>query len=239
MLRDYLARKAWVRLGSVALIYSLVLLIALKSVQQELTNEDRQSLIGNGIINSLEINRAASLDYESQAEIIKSIQARVHAKVRGFEPIPLRRPREPEQVLAEMTGVCFDRARVIEKAMRLAGFSVRRVYLLYVEGGKGFLSTLLSSGVPSHTLIEVKTVHGWAFVGTLTNANGLTAQHPLAARDVRGQIRRMGRSGWKEILDRDFTPIVGLYSRHGQHYAPYLPFPDISIKQMLSGLLDP
>lgn len=230
-------RRIW--LGLMLGICALITLIALSDVRQGVTNEDRQSLLTNGIVNLIEVDRAASLNYADQAAQIKTIQARVNAKISGFEPIPIKHSREPDAVLSKQTGVCFDRARVIEKALRLSGFTVRRVYLLYSEKERSLLHTLLSSGIPSHTLVEVKTAKGWAFVGTLTNANGLTGSRPQSVRDVRELILKNGRSDWKEILDQDFTPLVGLYSRHGQHYWPYLPFPDISVRQMLSGLLDP
>lgn len=39
------------------------------------------------------------------------------------------------------------------------------------------------------------------------------------------------------MLLQHFVPIVGLYSRHGQHYPPYTYFPDYSAQQMMDALL--
>jgi hypothetical protein len=41
-----------------------------------------------------------------------------------------------------------------------------------------------------------------------------------------------------ELLTRPFIYVIGLYSRHGFFYPPYLPFPDVNVLQLKANWTD-
>ena len=62
--------------------------------------------------------------------------------------IPYNQPREPADLLRSGAGLCYDRSRTIEKALRHAGFATRHVFLW-------------RRGYGSHAVSDVLTVDGW------------------------------------------------------------------------------
>lgn len=222
---------AWLGLAAAAACGVLVFL-ATGVVSETPTAEDRDTLVRFGIIDGGDVGRAQQLDAEGQRLLLQRIVLRVHASVHHLEPLPLGRTREPLDVLQADTGVCFDRSRVIEQAARLAGFEVRRVFLVY-----GGWSKLLSAGGPTHTLVEARSRQGWVFLGTLSPVTGFAADGRVwSVKDLRAEAINGGSAlkqyKWNEIIPMNFLPIYGLYSRHGGHYPPYTPAPDFSPRQV-------
>lgn len=230
-------RSRWLRVRFWMLIgafLGLAVLAATSIVAEVVTREDEAALLEYRVLDATDIGRARGLDAASQRELLTRIVARVHAVVQRTEPLPTVRAREPRNVLDAATGVCFDRARVIEKAARLAGFETRRVFLLY-----GGWRRALVANSPGHTLVEVRTSGGWVFAGTLTAVTGFARDGRVwAARDLRADIgdgaQQLRAEGWTEVLDTDFVPLCGLYSRHDGHYPPYTPMPDCAPRQMFA-----
>lgn len=199
--------------------------------------DDQAALIEYGIIGRGDLGQAGVLDHRGQRELLTRIVRQVHAAVPRLEALPNGQPREPRAVLQAGSGVCFDRSRVIEQAARLAGFDVRRAFVLY-----GGWSKLLAAGGPTHTLVEVRTNQGWVALGTLTSMTGYAEDGKVwSVQDLRADAavggRQLQANGWREIIATDFQPIYGLYSRHGGQYPPYTPVPDFSPRQMLQAWL--
>ncbi|OYU45123.1 MAG: hypothetical protein CFE44_09205 [Burkholderiales bacterium PBB4] len=207
-------------------------------VSEAPTQDDRNALLESGIVDDSQIGIAEQMDWESQKAILRRMLVSVHGKISRFDAIPNGSEREPRLVLANRSGVCFDRARVIEKAARLLGFDARRVFLLY-----GGWRNLLTAGSKSHTLVEVRTYRGWVFLGTLSPVSGFDADgepwdvSDLAADAARGG-RELKRNQWNEVLVEPFVPLYGIYSRTGFQYWPYTPMPDYSIRQIISSWID-
>jgi hypothetical protein len=220
------------RYALAALMLALLGFLATGAVQEAPTPEDREALLRFGIIGGPDLGVAPLLDADDQRRLLTRIVQRVHASVDRLDPLPNDHAREPIDVLNAGTGVCMDRARVIEKAARLAGFEARRVFLVY-----GGWSKLLLPGGPTHTLVEVRVRQGWVFLGTLTPVTGFSGDGRVwAVKDLRADVIKGGRTlrqnAWAEVIATDFLPVYGLYSRHGGHYPPYTPVPDYSLRQM-------
>ncbi len=221
--------------GLVALLFLMGSLGCLwtGSVNNAVRSEDLHAMIQFGILKPHEIAAANRWGSMQQQTALMELVRRVHSTVTKFEGIENGQDREPLDVLQRSSGVCFDRARVIEKAATAMGFETRRVFLVY-----GGWSQLLKPGGPTHTLVEVKWQGVWVFLGTLTPVTGFAKDgHAWSVSDLRilasTDPLRLRTFGWKEILPRDFLPVVGLYSRHGQHYPPFTPVPDFSPGQMM------
>ncbi len=56
----------------------------------------------------------------------------------------------------------------------------------------------------------------------------------LDHRVVRWSSRNLAKMN--EIFSKDFTYVIGLYSRHGRFFPPYSPIPDYNIRHLLTGL---
>ena len=243
-------KARFVRRLSASVLLVLVVLVASSYVPQRLTDADIAALNGYGIVQAQERDVPATRSEAQQIAFLRALERRVHARVTGIEPVPQRSSREPAVVLAGRTGVCFDRARVIEKAARLAGFRTRREFLLYLpDGDRSAMAVarrFVQPGGPTHTVVEVQVGKHWVFLGTLTPIVGIDNEgkfwtvHALSQLNPGVRKTLLGREGWVEILDdTPFVPLRGLYSRNGQQYWPYLPFPDYAPGQIASLLTDP
>ncbi len=225
-------------------------LVAASAVPQRVTDDDVAALTQYGIVLPEERGVVAQRSEAAQIDFLRALERRVHGRVTGIEPIAPRRSREPRQVLDARSGVCFDRARVIEKAAKLAGFKTRREFLLYLPGGDRSAASVakrfVEPGGPTHTVVEVQVGGHWIFLGTLTPVIGISdggklwSVHALSQLDPGTRKALLGREGWKEILDdTPFVTLRGLYSRNGQQYWPYPPFPNYAPGQIASLLTDP
>jgi len=230
--------RAIVRCGLAVLVVLVVGFVASGVVPGSPTDEDRRSLLAAGVLDITDIDHAQQLDYPGQAALLTKVVEVVHQRIPGLSPIPPEHEREPEDVIKARSGLCYDRARLIEKALRLAGFEVRHVFLLY-----GGFKNMLSAGSPTHAMLEVRTAKGWMFVGTLTPVLGLDADGRIwSMADLRSDAASGGaaikRNGWIEVIPTDFVPLIGVYSRNGKHYWPYTAMPEYSPTQVVSGMID-
>ncbi|MEI8103006.1 MAG: transglutaminase domain-containing protein [Chlorobium sp.] len=167
---------------------------------------------------------------------IRTLQAKTFAIAPPGEGIPDYEAREPADFIGRREGLCFDRSRTTDKALRYLGFPSRHVYLLFREKERGFWSSLIHYRHPSHAITEVKTSKGWMFVDSNTNWIALTRDRQVVnADDV-----------WKRAAEFDIIPsylthpwwaIRGMYSRKGQLYPPYILFPDFNWYDLLTWLL--
>ncbi|MCB0221747.1 MAG: hypothetical protein KDH09_18770, partial [Chrysiogenetes bacterium] len=114
--------------------------------------------------------------------------------------------------------------------LRSRGFETRHVFVYSKDESGPSLGTLLTPGVPSHALTEVRTARGWLVVDS--NARWLSIDEsgdPVA-------IENFAAAKWaphvnatrNAIFDAPFGFVYGLYSRHGRFYPPFVPVPDIN-----------
>jgi hypothetical protein len=158
---------------------------------------------------------------------IREIQLCVLAEIpRGI--IEHGNRREPGDVLRFGRGECYDRARVLEKFLGIAGFRTRHVYLF--DASRLGVAGLALKGLASHALVDVQTDRGWMSVGTNVAFLGVTRNGDVAAS---ARVKNSPSTQWAYSPPSDLPgpaniAIYGLWSRHGQFFPPYLPLPDIS-----------
>ncbi|HLA90402.1 MAG TPA: hypothetical protein VJL28_08240 [Gemmatimonadaceae bacterium] len=137
-------------------------------------------------------------------------------------------PREPGDVLKAGRGECYDRARVLEKFLGIAGFRTRHVYLF--EASRHGVAGLALKGLASHALVDVQTEQGWMSVGTNVAFLGITTNGDIVAS---ARVKKRSNMQWaysppSDLPSQANIAIYGLWSRHGRFFPPYLPLPDIS-----------
>jgi hypothetical protein len=63
-------------------------------------------------------------------------------------------------------GICFNRSLLLQKILILNGFRIRPIYLFFSLSGKTGVFDFLKSGIPSHSIFEVKVDGMWFVVRT-------------------------------------------------------------------------
>ena len=137
------------------------------------------------------------------------------------------------EVIKENTACCFDRARITEQALQIYGFKVRHVHL-NETAKRGYLNLFIPKS-KSHAVTEVLTSKGWLGVDSneqfiLLDRNNLPNTYHTAISS--GLINYHSEfSFYKKPL----TYVIGLYSRNGTFFEPYLPYvPEINFKDFFS-----
>lgn len=172
--------------------------------------------------------------YEEQIDAIISVQDAVLLASPTGKELPLGSTREPKDLFLSHSGVCYDRTRTIEKILTYLGIKNRHV-AIYSTVGHTTLAALLTPAVPSHAVTEALTAKGWMAIDPNVRWIGLTNKNdPVSVSELHQSYT------WNErikarinpILTHPFVAVIGLYSRHGRFYPPYIPFPDINLWQM-------
>ena len=180
-------------------------------------------------------------DLAAEIKYIRKVQTSVFAASKGQDAIPFGHPREPRDLVERNTGWCFDKSRVIEKALRRAGFQTRHISL-YEQTSEIPGKELLIPGARSHALTEVETSGGWLVVDSLDpwislNATGTPvsiAQMQSAATANAITWHPEFKPFMNDIYQSPFIYVFGLYSRHGKFYPPYTPIPDLHYGELLA-----
>ena len=170
-----------------------------------------------------------------EIKAITTIQHETFSSSIVGQAIPDYEVREPAEFFGKREGLCFDRSRTTDKALKYIGLQSRHVYLLYRESGRGFWSSMLHYRHPSHAVTEVKTSKGWMLVDSNTNWIALTRDGQVVGAD----------DVWKRSAEFETCPsylkhpwwaLRGVYSRKGQLYPPFLLFPNINWYDLISWL---
>jgi hypothetical protein len=212
----------------------MIVFLAWNNVSAEVTRADEIYI--KKIIAERNIREPTT--FEQQISTILAVQDAVLDASPGNDAIPLDEPREPKDLYQAQSGECYDRSRTIEKALEYLHMKVRHV-AVYSTAQEPVIYAILSDNTPSHALSEVLTKKGWMAVSSLSRWIGLTsAGDPVNVADLAKphvwSAKVPGRMSW--IFKSPFISIIGLYSRHGQFYPPYLPIPDVNYRQLLYNL---
>lgn len=195
---------------------------------------------------AVEKGGAASLPFEQQIAIVAAVQDAVLKMAPKDDEIPFDRAREPRDLYELRQGSCFDRSRVIEKALNHAGLRTRHVAVYSTAQTGSALKSLATPQVDSHAVTEVETARGWMVVDPNARWMGLTATgrpFTLAAlkadpRLADAPMHAAAKAPINKIFRSDFTYVIGLFSRHGRFYPPYTPIPDVNWREMLYNLAE-
>jgi hypothetical protein len=217
---------------SLVMLFSAVfsVLAFYTNVQTKLTAADVAVFTAMGLSKP-----SGSLSFEQQIALIRQVQAEVFARAPMGDGIPEYEAREPADLMRHGKGLCFDRSRTLDKALNYLGFETRHVYLLYREK-KSFLIALTSYRQPSHAVTEVKTSMGWMLVDSNTQWLALARDGaPVNADGVWHRFAEFDNA--PEYFNSPSWAIRGMYSRKGQFYKPYLPFPQMNWPDFLGWMV--
>jgi hypothetical protein len=218
-IRHGMFRRSGIRLGVLLLLLLVGSVIAASNVSDRIHPADRDV-----IDRVLFDDEKGQPPVEDEIEFLKRLQSKVLKLVPIGGGIALRSPREPADVLRAGEGLCFDRSRLMKKALLSRGFTVRTVFLVYSSDRKSVIGEILRSGAFTHQILEVKTARGWVFVDTNYPWIGYSGSQTIIGQQY-------------NPLDRPHVAIRGLYSRHGLFYPPYNRLPDVNYPEFLIGNL--
>jgi hypothetical protein len=185
-------------------------------------------------------NIAASLSNDGKIDAILAAQDAVLRHGPIHVGIPLDHEREPRDLFEAGHGLCFDRSRAIEKSLAFLGFETRHLAVYSVDEGVGTWEHLFGSHRASHSVTEVRVDDRWIVVDSNARWIGLTAGgRALSVEELRGSPD-LASSAWDRrvsdppsfIFAMRFTYVIGLYSRHGRFYPPFVPVPDVDVAQL-------
>ena len=107
-----------------------------------------------------------------------------------------------------------------------AAFETRHIALFSTQETGSAMRSLLTPGVASHAVTEVRTKRGWLVVDS--NAPWVSldiAGNPIPMSSIKSSADRREPLAWSkplphQIYQQPFTFVYCLYSRHGQFYPP-------------------
>ena len=211
------------------------------NVGQTLTPDDEYYL--RRYLPGVPAGGAHRLSYAQQVGLIYRVQAVLGARTTGWAGLPEGTPREPRQLYTERTGMCYDRARTLEKMCRYLGFQTRHLSLFTREPFVHSYTTVFFHHVPSHAISEVLTRRGWLMVDSndlwvaLDRTGEPVSMHRMQQAFLTGRPvswRSPTPDGDDGFYNSRCIPVYGLYSRHGRFYPPYTSgIPDYHLRSLL------
>tara|TARA_B100000575_G_C23043734_1_gene600730 strand:- start:131 stop:823 length:693 start_codon:yes stop_codon:yes gene_type:complete len=226
----FLRNKLKVFLSLIFLTYSFLAI----NVRKNITKDDIK------VIKMLKVDNYCKeiTDYQSELNCIKNIQI-AQKKLVDSEDCRIKTINpEPLEMINENTGCCFDRARLIEKSLDFYGIKSRRVFL--IQKNKYGIFTIFIPKVGSHAVTEAKTSKGWIGIETVNDLFILTDNNnmPLTFKEaIKKEYNFPKSEDLDNLYNKDLLALIGVYSRHGKFYKPYLPFPEINFVNFFSNLI--
>lgn len=233
------------------LLTILVVILYLCNVPKTLSAEDQEYILK--MLDEISFDIDTLRDHPSFREEIRTIigiQDAVFTRAPDIKLIPYGQEREPEHLYKLGHGYCCDRARTMDKAMRLAGFQSRYVSLYRKHPDYSFWQSLLTTKASdyechSHAVIEVKTSKGWMAVETRSRWVGVTGNLEVYDLErlkmlndpLKHAWAPMNQEGPYKFFAFPFYTLHGLYSRHGKFYPPFIKFlPNVNWREALENL---
>ena len=172
--------------------------------------------------------------YEQEIKCIKTIQESQLNLIKGTACRGKYINLGSKEVINQNTACCFDRSRITEQALQIYGFKVRHVFLIKITSN--FLE-LFKPKTPSHAVTDVFTSKGW--LGVDSNESFITISEDGTPYPYRQGIEFGLTKKYSDVDFYDFPTfhIVGIYSRNGKFFKPYLPFfPEINFGDFVYNL---
>jgi hypothetical protein len=203
-------------------------LVVISNVETNVSDEDKAAFLAEGFS-----PKSKPSNYDEQIKMILEAQSRVLDKFPIGDGIPLFEEREPVNLNFYRRGLCYDRSRYIDKLLQYKGFKTRHIYILYDTGG-GFISSMMTKGNPSHAVSQVLTERGWLVVDSNSKYLALDQNNsPISLREL-----ERGNPQSPDSFKKKFWAIIGMYSRNGSLYKPYLLVPELNILDFLNNFTD-
>jgi hypothetical protein len=224
------------------LVGAFLAFLAWSAVDNELTADDAHFVAAFGPAASKLADGATYLD---EVRFIRLVQRTALDIAPGNTGIPFGQPREPRNLYEAGSGMCYDRSRTVEKVLRHHGFRTRHLAIYSTVQTGSAARSLLTPGTDSHAVTEVLTRRGWLVVDS--NLPWVSVQedgNPVSMARIHAAALPGGAPiAWQAApplaIYRDtFTFVYGLYSRHGQFYAPYNFVPDVNYGELVQNLWD-
>ena len=175
--------------------------------------------------------------YDQEIKCIKTIQESQLNIITGKDCRGKYINLGSKEVIKLNTACCFDRSRITEQALQIYGFKVRHVHLNEISKWGYF--NLLIPNTSSHAVSEVLTSKGWL---------GVDSNEPFVLLDennypntyAKGIANGLINSYSKfPLYKKPITYVIGLYSRNGTFFEPYLPLiPELNYNDFLRNLFN-
>ena len=175
--------------------------------------------------------------YDQEIKCIKTIQESQLNIITGKDCRGKYINLGSKEVINLNTACCFDRSRITEQALQIYGFKVRHVHLNWTSK-RGYLNLLLPN-TNTHAVSEVLTSKGWLGVDSneafiLLDKNNYPNTYEKAISN--GVINYHSKHNFYK---NTMTYVIGLYSRNGTFFEPYLPYvPEINFNDFLRNLFN-
>lgn len=231
-------KKKYIPLIGLAIVGAILgLYLSLTDVDTEVSETDVKFI--KKILKVEEIEPlAGDRSFKEEVAFVSTIQDSVLTRVPHEGPIPFGQTREPWDVYNHGSGACYDRSRLIEKALRAYGFETVHLAIYYTHKRSAPLA-LITPGNPSHSISAVKTKKGWLVIDSSRRWLNVTEKLDLIPLNQLSKLE--GEEGlsinWHPkyakkydngIVRRTFVSVFGLYSRHGLAYPPFDRIPDVN-----------
>ena len=211
----------------------LIFILAFGSVSITPTSADSTAVAR--LLDEAHLPLTTTRTFAEDITLIRALQDRVLQLAPVNEGIPLGRSRELTDLARAGHGLCYDRSRAMEMALRVVGFDVRHVYVFAPDIGDARWRDLVHRQLPSHALTEVRTQRGWVMLDSNTPWIGLRADSSVVGvaaypKELRARRVPLLRN---LVMLREYKYLFGLYSRHGRFFAPYISIPDFNLSELL------
>lgn len=223
----------------IVLVVSLLCLF--HNTPKSLSHTDKSTfnqLLSRNGTSEREVFRDPTASFSEEIDRIKLLQGFIQAAVPVDVGIPKGRSRQPCDVIALGSGLCYDYAYTLAKLYRYLGWKTRHIALYQNDPDRYNALELFDRQIKSHASLEVKTQRGWLIVDPDKLWIGLaTDSLPHGYFEVQNQSTPIN---WLEPPPTSLAwhlsepPIVvyGLYSRHGRFFPPYNFVPDVNWGEM-------
>ena len=219
----------------IALIFLIIFLVS-QNVSTVVTIEDTRRILSLNLGSFQNIGQ-----YRKEIFFIQKVQSKVLEIAPRDVGIAFGKTRELKDLLENKFGLCYDRSRSIEKILKYYNFEVRHLSIHTILKDS-ILGTLITRQGPSHAVTEVKTSKGWLVVDSNEKWLSLDREGlPISIHEISKRLDKKKNIKWKidpsgEVFYSPMIYTIGLYSRHGKFYPPYIFFPDINFTEILMNL---
>lgn len=202
-------------------------------VSKSISKEDKE------ITKLLKVDKYCSKinSYEEEIKCIKSVQESQLNLIKGKDCRGKYINLGSKEVINSNTACCYDRSRITEQTLQIYGFKVRHVHLNETSK-RGYLNLLIPK-TSSHAVSEVLTSKGWL---------GVDSNEPFLLLDKKNNPNNYAKAISNGLINyyselsfykKPMTYTIGLYSRNGTFFEPYLPYiPELNFTDFIGNLFN-